>query len=60
MNIDKTGIITLGDLEATCKSLGLGLIYPNIKNYLKEMVDKDEGGIDVADLKKNLKKSINN
>ncbi len=58
MDVEKSGLISFGDIESTCKMLGLSDSYTGIKNVLKDMVDtKSGGGISVDELRKQLCKS---
>jgi Ca2+-binding EF-hand superfamily protein len=54
LDVEKSGIINLADLEAASKSLGLESIYQNIRNLLKSKIDMEKGGIPVADFVKYL------
>jgi Ca2+-binding EF-hand superfamily protein len=58
MDVEKTGLISFGDIESTCKMLGLSDSYSSIKNVLKDMVDTNSGGgISADELRKQLCKS---
>ena len=50
MDVEKQGTISLGDIEVTCKQLGLEDSYKNIKALFKDMVHMKEGGLNVDEL----------
>lgn len=54
LDVEKTGIINLADLEATSKNLGFESMYQDIRNLLKSKIDMKRGGIPVAVLKEYL------
>ena len=56
MDLEKLGKISLGDVEATCRNLGLEDSYPAIKNILKDIVNED-GDLMVEDVKNRLLKN---
>ena len=53
MDLEKVGRISLGDVEATCRNLGLEDSYPAIKNILKDIVN-DNNELMVEDVKNRL------
>ncbi len=57
MDVEKQGTISLGDIEVTCKQLGLEDSYKNIKALFKDMVNLKEGGLNVEELKEYLMNS---
>ena len=56
MDLEKVGRISLGDVEATCRNLGLEDSYPAIKNILKDIVN-DNNELMVEDVKNRLLKN---
>ena len=57
MDVEKQGTISLGDIEVTCKQLGLEDSYKNIKALFKDMVHMKEGGLNVDELSEFLMNS---
>lgn len=57
IDVEKNGRISLGDVEATCRNLGLDDSYPAIKSILKDMINVDKGALLVEDVKEKLLKN---
>lgn len=54
IDVEKNGKISLGDVEATCRNLGLDDSYSSIKNILKDIIDVRNGALHVEDVKQKL------
>ena len=57
IDVEKNGRISLGDVEATCRNLGLEDSYPSIKSILKDMISVDKGALLVEDVRQRLLKN---
>lgn len=57
MDVESQGIITLGDIEVTCSTLGLAHNYENVKKLFQSMLHVSQGGLVIEEVKKFLMES---
>lgn len=57
IDVEKNGRISLGDVEATCRNLGLEDSYPAIRNILKDMSTGEDNAVLVENVRRDLLKN---